>query len=151
MSTIPSDSLVPAELPARFAARALDAALLVAATVGLGLLMGFGWDWLLLNATLIFGYFALLDTLAGATLGKLALGLRVVGPDGGRPSLGQSLIRETFTLLGAIPIVGPPLALAAWAWITLSIRASPLRQGRHDQIAGGTRVIRAPSRGSALA
>ena len=64
MSTIPSDSLVPAELPARFVARALDAALLVAATVGLGLLMGFGYDWLLLNATIVFGYFALLDTLA---------------------------------------------------------------------------------------
>jgi uncharacterized RDD family membrane protein YckC len=134
MSTVPSDSLVPAELPARFAARALDAALLLAAAAGLGLLLGFGWDWLLL------------DAFTGATLGKLALGLRVVGPDGGRPSLGQSLIRETFTLLGAIPIVGPPLALAAWVWIMLSIRASPLRQGRHDQLAGGTRVIRAPSR-----
>lgn len=144
MTPIPSDSLVPAELPARFAARALDALFLVAATVGLGLVMGFGYDWLVLNAAIVIGYFALLDTLAGATLGKLALGLRVVGPDGGRPSITQSLIREAFTLAGAIPIVGPPLALAVWAWITLSIRASPLRQGKHDLLAGGTRVIRAP-------
>lgn len=140
-STAPPDSLVPAELPARFAARFIDAMLLVAATGGLGLLMGFGYDWLILNATIVFAYFALLDAFTGATLGKLALGLRVVGPDGGRPSIKQSLIRETFTLFGAIPFVGPLLALGAWVWITLSVRGSPLRQGKHDQLAGGTRVI----------
>ncbi|WP_437949867.1 RDD family protein [Sorangium sp. So ce296] len=69
-------------------------------------------------------------------------GLRVVGPDGGRPSLNQALVREAFTLVGSIPIVGPLLALAAWVWIDMTIRSSPLRQGKHDLLAGGTRVVR---------
>lgn len=51
--------------------------------------------------------------MAGATPGKLALGLRVIGPDGGRPTPRQALIREAFTVLGAIPFAGPLLALAA--------------------------------------
>jgi uncharacterized RDD family membrane protein YckC len=133
---------VPAELPARLAARALDVLVLVALDVGLGRLIGFGFDWLLLGSALVLAYFALLDATLGATPGKLALGLRVVGPDGGRPSLRQALIREAFTVVGAIPFLGPLLALAAWGWILGTIRANPLRQGKHDQLAGGTRVIK---------
>ncbi len=34
------------------------------------------------------------------------------------------------------------LALAAWVWIILTIRSSPLKQGKHDILAGGTRVVR---------
>lgn len=146
MSTISSVNLpVPAELPARIAARGLDAVVVVAITVGLGSLIGFGFDWLVVAAVIILGYFVLLDALAGATLGKLALGLRVTGPDGGPPSLRQSLVRESFTIVGAIPFVGPLLALVAWTRIARTIRADPLRQGNHDLLAGGTRVIRAYS------
>ena len=50
--------------------------------------------------------------------------------------------REAFTVLGAISFAGPLLALAAWAWIIATIRSTPLRQGKHDMLAGGTRVIR---------
>ncbi len=77
MSTISSIDLpVPAELPVRIAARGLDAAVVAAITVGLGLWIGFGFDWLVVGAAIILGYFVLLDALAGATLGKLVLGLR---------------------------------------------------------------------------
>jgi len=134
-------ALVPAEFPVRLLARGLDVLVLAAADVGLGRLMGFGFDWLLVGSAMVFGYFSLLDALAGATLGKLALGLRVLGPGGGRPTLRQSLRREAFTLLGSIPFVGPLFALAAWVVIARTIRASPLRQGRHDLLAGGTRVV----------
>ncbi|HEX8537960.1 MAG TPA: RDD family protein, partial [Cystobacter sp.] len=103
---------------------------------------GFGFDWLLLGAAIVLAYFCLLDTLVGATPGKFALGLRVIGPDGGRPSPRQALIREAFTVVGSIPFIGPLLALAAWTVIALTIRSSPLRQGKHDLLAGGTRVIR---------
>jgi uncharacterized RDD family membrane protein YckC len=133
---------VPAELPIRLAARVIDILVLVAMEVGLGRLMGFGFDWLLLGAAIVLAYFCLLDTLVGATPGKLALGLRVIGPDGGRPSPRQALIREAFTVVGSIPFIGPLLALAAWTVIALTIRSSPLRQGKHDLLAGGTRVIR---------
>ncbi|WP_437790316.1 RDD family protein [Sorangium sp. So ce693] len=135
-------SPVPAELSSRIAARGIDVLVLAALDVGLGQLIGFGFDWLILGSALVLAYFSLLDALAGATPGKLALGLRVLGPDGGRPSLKQALIREAFTIVGAVPLAGPLIALAAWTWIALTIRSSPLRQGKHDLFAGGTRVIR---------
>lgn len=110
----------------------------------LGGMMGFGFDWLFVSASIVVAYFALLDVWMGATLGKLAIGLRVLGSDGERPSMQQAWMREAFTVLGAIPFAGPFLALAAWAWILVTIRSSPLRQGAHDVIAG-TRVVWRPS------
>jgi len=103
--------------------------------------MGFGFDWLLIGATIVLAYFVLQDSLARATLGKRVLGLQIVAPGGGRPSLRQALIREAFTVVGSIPFVGPLLALGVWVWIASGIRSSPLRQGPHDLLAGGTRVV----------
>jgi len=141
-----NDGANPADIPVRLAARGIDIIVLVAIEIGLGQLMGYGFDWLLLGASLVYAYFVVLDVGFGATLGKLALGLRVIGPSGARPTLRQALIREAFTLLGAIPFVGPLLALGAWIWIAVSIRASALRQGKHDMLAGGTRVVRSVRR-----
>jgi len=138
----PADHLVPADLPVRLAARAIDVLVIAALDFGLGRLVGFGWDWLALGSAMVLAYFALLDSLVGATVGKLALGLRVIGPDGGKPSLGQALKREAFTLVGSIPLVGPLLAIAIWVWFSMTIRSNPLRQGKHDLLAGGTRVVR---------
>jgi uncharacterized RDD family membrane protein YckC len=133
---------VSAELAPRIAARAIDVLFLAAVDIGLGRIMGFGFDWLAVGTAFVLVYFAGLDALFGATLGKAALGLRVVGPDGGPPTLRQALVREAFTVAGSVPFVGPLLALGAWVWIGRSIRRSPLRQGRHDLLAGGTRVVR---------
>ncbi len=147
MSDIPSDSSpVPADWPARLAARAIDVLVLVAVDGALGLLIGFGFDWLFVAAGIVLAYFTVLDVVFGATLGKSVLGLRVIGRDGGRPTMRQALTREAFTVVGAIPFVGPLLAVAAWAWIIATIRSSPLRQGKHDLLAGGTRVVRQSSR-----
>ena len=142
MSTPASATMIPADLPVRFFARAIDIVIVAAIDVGLGLVIGFGFDWLLTGAAIVLAYFVLLDTLAGTTPGKFALGLRVTGPDGEHPSLKQALIREAFTVVGAVPFVGPLLALAAWVWIAVTVRSSVLRQGKHDLLAGGTRVIR---------
>ena len=142
MSTDPSAALIPADFPVRLFARAIDTVVLVAIDVGLGLVvMGFGFDWLLTGAAIVLAYFVLFDVLAGTTPGKFVLGLRVTGPDGEHPSLKQALIREAFTVVGAIPFVGPVLALAAWVWIAVTVRSSALRQGKHDVLAGGTRVV----------
>lgn len=140
--TAASSAPIPAEFPVRLLARGLDVLVLAAVDVGLGQVMGYGFDWLLVGSACVYLYFSLLDAWAGATPGKLALGLRVLGPDGGRPTLRQSLRREAFTLLGSIPFIGPLLALAAWIVIARTIRRSPLRQGDHDAFAGGTRVVR---------
>jgi uncharacterized RDD family membrane protein YckC len=131
-----------AELPARTAARALDVLLVGAIAAMLGKQMGFGFDWLLISAGIVFLYFVLMDVYAGATPGKLTFGLRVLGPAGDKPSMQQACTREAFTLLGAVPFAGPFLALAAWIWIIMTIRSSPLGQGKHDMLAGGTRVVR---------
>ena len=125
----------------------IDVLVLGAIDGALGMLIGFGFDWLLLSAVIVLAYFSVLDVLAGATLGKMVLGLRVIGSDGGRPSMRRALTREAFTVLGAIPFVGPFLAVAAWAWIIVTIRSNPLRQGQHDLLAG-TRVVRVQVRHS---
>ena len=138
----PSTFLVPAELTPRLAARAIDVFVLVCVDVGIGRLMGFGFDWLALGTAIVLVYFAGLDALFGATLGKAALGLRVVGPEGGPPTLRQAVLREAFTVVGSVPFFGGLLFLGAWIWIGRSIQQSDVRQGDHDRLAGGTRVVR---------
>jgi uncharacterized RDD family membrane protein YckC len=130
-----------ARLPARLVARAIDVCIIGGVDVGLGQIIGFGFGWLALGTALVLAYFAGLDTLFGATVGKRLMGLRVIGPDGRTPTLKQAAIREAFTVVGSVPFVGVFLALAAWIWIALSIRSNPLGQGKHDLLAGGTRVI----------
>jgi uncharacterized RDD family membrane protein YckC len=139
------DSLAPGELPARVTARAIDVLLLVGIGGALGRQIGFGFDWLITTAVIVILYFVVADAATGTTAGKAVLRLRVIGPDRRRPTLKQAFIRESFILLGAIPFVGPLLALTSWVWILLTIRSSKLRQGKHDVLAGGTRVIRASS------
>jgi resuscitation-promoting factor RpfA len=84
-------------------------------------------------AILLFVYQTLAHALAGATLGKRLLGLRVVGPDGRRPSIARSAARA---LAGWVSLaflgLGPLLAL-----FTDSGRAV------HDLLAR-TWVVRAP-------
>ena len=62
---------------------------------------------------------SLLGARTWASPPSLALdlrGLRVVGEDGKWPSLTQSLKREAFTAVGAIPFVGPLIAVGLWLW-----------------------------------
>jgi uncharacterized RDD family membrane protein YckC len=127
----------------RVVARLVDAVIVGLVGAGIGVLMDFSILWLVLQAALVYAYFVVLDVAVGTTIGKRVLGLRVDGPIGGRPTLSQALTRETFVLLGAVPFVGPVLALAAWVAILLSIRNSPSGQGLHDRLGGGTLVARA--------
>lgn len=80
-----------------------------------------------------FVYATLSHALAGATLGKWILGLRVVGQDGRRPSLRRSAARSTLALASAA-LLGLGLLLALFA-----------RSGRalHD-LSAGTWVVEAP-------
>lgn len=64
----------------------------------------------------IFLYFALLEGLAGATLGKRVLGIRVVGPEGRRPGLRRGFLRNLLRLVDGLPalnIVGVILILTS--------------------------------------
>ena len=86
-----------------------------------------------------FVYETLMIALTGRTVGKIALGTRVVRlVDGGRPGWSDATMRALVPLsLGAIPRIGVFLgvfvySLAMW---------NPLRQGLHDK-AAGTLVVR---------
>lgn len=88
---------------------------------------------LLCVAILALVYQTLAHALAGATLGKWLFGLRLVGPDGARPSVGRSAARA---------------ALSAASVLVLGLGLLPAlftRSGRalHD-ISSGTRVVEAP-------
>jgi uncharacterized RDD family membrane protein YckC len=137
----------PGGLGARFFARLIDGILVNIVVFVLSFFL-FSQDywWLvtgLFSGVLMFGYFVLFEVTHGATLGKRLLGLTVLGPGGApRPDVTQSAIRNSFTLLAVVPYLGPLLAIIAYVVIAVTIDASPCKQGKHDELAGGTQVIK---------
>jgi uncharacterized RDD family membrane protein YckC len=89
--------------------------------------------------SLAFVYETLMIALLGRTVGKIAMGTRVVRlVDGGRPGWWEAVMRALVPLsLGAIPRVGVFLGVLVYS-IALW---NPLRQGLHDK-AAGTLVVR---------
>ena len=78
-------------------------------------------------------YFVTLTALTGATPGKKAMGLRVVGPEGDKPDLMTALCRETFgRYLSSLLFIGYFLCLV-----------DPEGGALHDRICD-TRVVYAP-------
>lgn len=158
----------PADLLPRFLARLIDGLILavvnfvlvgavVVATItgassGVGLSNGSSFAasalYAILSTAISLGYFVLLESRRGQTVGKMALKLQTQGPDGGRPTTEQSLRRNAFlaiALIGIIPFLGllASLAtLAAYITIAVTINSSPTHQGWHDNFAGGTKVIK---------
>ena len=93
-------------------------------------------------ALIPFAYFVGFEVSQGWTPGKKILGLRVQGPGGAaKPSAQQSAIRNSFMLLSIIPFVGPLLGFIAEIVIGVTINNSPTKQGKHDELAGGTQVL----------
>jgi uncharacterized RDD family membrane protein YckC len=85
----------------------------------------------------------LFEVTQGTSLGKRLLGLAVHGPGGApKPDLTQSAIRNSFTLLAVVPYLGPLLAFIAYVVIAVTISGSPTKQGKHDELAGGTQVVK---------
>lgn len=137
----------PGGLGARFFARLIDG-ILVNIVVFLVSLFLFDRDywWLvtgLFSGVLMFGYFVLFEVSQGSTPGKRLLGLAVHGPGGvPKPGVTQSAIRNSFTLLAVVPYIGGLLAFIAYVIIAVTISGSPTKQGKHDQLAGGTQVVK---------
>lgn len=137
----------PGGLGRRFWARVLDGVLVGIVSFFLSVFL-FSDDYPFLatglfSGVLTFGYFVLFEVAQGGTPAKRLLGLAVYGPDGAsKPTLGQSAMRNSFTLLAVVPYLGPLLAFVAYVVIAVTISASPTKQGKHDEFAGGTRVTR---------
>jgi uncharacterized RDD family membrane protein YckC len=136
----------PGDLLPRFFARLIDGVVVNVVVFVLTIFVLRDYGYLvtgLFSGVLMFGYFVLFEVTQGATLGKRLLGLSVLGPGGRpRPDVSQSAIRNSFTLLAVVPYLGPLLAFAAYVVIAVTINASPCKQGKHDDLAGGTQVIK---------
>lgn len=87
-------------------------------------------------------YFTFLEHRVGRTFGKAIVGTRVIGPDGGPPSLQAAFKRNAWLLLGIVPVLGGLATLAVVVVIAATISGSPLNRGWHDELAGGTAVVK---------
>jgi uncharacterized RDD family membrane protein YckC len=136
----------PGGLGVRWGARIIDGLLVGIVSWLLALVFGASSNVLvtgLFSGVLMFAYFVAMEVTQGRTLGKSLLGLRVHGPGGApKPDLKQSAIRNAFTLLTVVPYVGGLLAVIAYIVIAITINNSPTKQGKHDELAGGTQVVK---------
>ena len=89
----------------------------------------------LLSLVISLGYFILMEGQRGATLGKMALGLRVVRMDGAPITMNEAVIRNLLRIVDALPVFIPYLVGAILVW------NSPLKQRLGDRVAK-TMVIR---------
>ena len=63
-----------------------------------------------------FAYFIVMEGTVGATVGKLALGIRVVRPDGSVIGWSESFVRNAFRLVDGFPYVLPYVVGAIVIW-----------------------------------
>jgi uncharacterized RDD family membrane protein YckC len=137
----------PGGLGRRFLARLIDGVLVNIAAFLLSFFLFDDDSWFLatglFSGVLMFGYFVLFEITYGFSPGKKLLGLAVHGPDGApKPNAKQSAIRNAFTLLAVVPYFGSLLAVLAYLAIAVTISANPTKQGKHDELAGGTQVVK---------
>jgi uncharacterized RDD family membrane protein YckC len=129
-----------AGLGARIGARILDGLIVgLPASIILGLVFRLNttsWIASAIVSLLWFGYFVLMESNRGATVGKGLLNLRVVGADGQPPSIEQAAKRNVWMLIGLIPtFLGGLLSFAAVIAIIVTISSNAANRGIHDQFA----------------
>lgn len=133
-------------LLSRFFARVIDGIIVGIVSVVLFLVtdtLSNYWVTGLFTGLVTFLYFLAFETGQGWTPGKKVLGLRVHGAGGAaKPTAQQSAIRNVWTLFPIIPFVGGLLGFIAIIVIAVTINSSPTKQGKHDELAGGTQVVK---------
>ncbi|MCP9276011.1 RDD family protein [Mycolicibacterium arenosum] len=138
----------PGGLLKRFLARLIDG-ILVSIIGSIGIVAIFSPRYLsdilvtgLFTGVLMFVYFLAFEAGVGWTPGKKLLGLEVRGPGGAaKPDVKQAAIRNAWTLFPIIPFVGGLAAFIAIVVIAVTVSSSPTKQGKHDELAGGTEVV----------
>ncbi len=83
---------------------------------------------------LVYAYYAILEALTGATLGKMVIGLKVVKLDGSAFGLGASLLRNLIRFVDFLPVF--------YLLGLISVAMSKQKQ-RLGDMAAGTLVVRA--------
>lgn len=139
----------PADIGIRFAARFIDGVIVLIVAVILSIITAllfwgdYGFTVSIFSGIALFIYFVAFEVTQGATLGKKILGLSVRGAGGlPKPTPKEAAIRNSFLLLTIIPFLGGLLTLAAYIYIAVTINNSPTKQGKHDELAGGTQVVK---------
>ena len=136
----------PGTLLWRWLARVIDGILVAIVSYALIFLtdtLSNFWATGLFTGVLTFVYFVAFEVSIGSTPGKKLLGLSVHGPAGApKPTPAQSAIRNSWTLLPIIPFVGGLLGVVAIIIIAVTINGSPTKQGKHDELSGGTQVVK---------
>lgn len=141
----PTQGGQPGGLGVRLGARIIDGILISIIAIPLAFSVNSSGSVLvtgLFSGLLTFIYYVAFEVTQGWTPGKKLLGLSVHGPHGApKPTAKESAIRNSFTLLPIIPF-GGILALIAYIVIAVTINGSPTKQGKHDELAGGTQVVK---------
>lgn len=134
---------IGAGLGPRFFARLIDSLLIGVVSVYVISMAGFGIGFTAntLSVAIVIGYFTVAESYTGRTIGKMALRLQTVGPDGTNPSLEMAFRRNIWYLLGILPYVGGIAEVAAVVAVAVTISRSPINVGWHDRFAFGTRVL----------
>src|SRR6478752_1582503 len=150
----------PGELLDRFLARLIDGvvlfvvgliinSVLIAAFIssgsnGFGMYSSFGAYAIvtsIITAVLYLGYFALMESTQGKTVGKMVMKLHVEGPGGAKPTFEEAAKRNiwlAYPILGVIPflgLVGAIAALVAVIMIAVQINSDPERKPWTDKFA----------------
>jgi uncharacterized RDD family membrane protein YckC len=76
-----------------------------------------------------FVYYIVMEAMQGATVGKIALGIRVVKLDGSPMSWGESIVRNLLRIVDHLPYAIPYLLGALLIW------TSPTKQRLGDRVA----------------
>lgn len=147
--------LVPVGTWPRFGARFIDFVVLLIPSLLISLVVGgtgntftgeVGFRSFLagiVSTFVTFLYFAYLESTRGQTVGKMALGYKVVGADGNAPTFEVAAKRNAWLLLSLIPLIGGLAQLVLMIVIAITINSDPFHRGWHDNFAGGSAVIRA--------
>ncbi len=151
----PSGALVPVGLGTRFGAKLLDWLILLIPNLIISVVIGGAGASFrssldgravvaaMLSTVVGFAYFTLMETSRGQTLGKMALSIKVVGPDGHLPTLDVAARRNAYLLLSLVPVLGDIAQFVLVIVIAVTISSGPFNRGWHDNFAGGTAVVRA--------
>ena len=144
----------------RLIAAIIDAIVLI--VIGLAINAAFGGDTeevdttaSFISAIIVFAYFFLLTNAFGASLGKMALGMRVVDESGNKPAASAIFKREfviralgafSAVILGAIigesgEEIGGLIGFVVFIIIAIMVLFDERRQGLHDKI-GRTFVVK---------
>lgn len=141
----------PASLGKRIGAYLIDAIILIVALlivfIPLGIGMGvagmgdggnFFTQWLggLLGAGIFYAYFVFLEGSRGQTLGKMLLGMKVVGPNGAAIDYAQAAKRRFPFIIGSlipIPILNSLVGFAIVIAILVTVVSDDANRGFHDK------------------